>query len=72
MALLDLVDRFGAQDGRLPFPLTQQELASMAGVSRETCARALRHLEQRGIVATRYRAVAVPDVAGLRRVAAPG
>lgn len=50
-------------------PLTQQELAEWAGVSRDAVIRSLTALRNAGLIDTARRRFVVPDVAGLARVA---
>ncbi len=52
------------QDDRVP--LSQQELAHLAGVSRQVVNRVLRQLERRGIVRLAYGSIALVDPDGLR------
>ena len=47
-------------------PLSQQELAHLAGVSRQVVNRVLRQLQRRGIVRVAYGSIALVDPAGLR------
>ncbi len=68
--LVELVDRFGqpTEAGiRITLPLTQEELASWVGASREAVSKALRTLRADGYVRTQRRAVIVIDIEGLRR-----
>lgn len=68
--LVELVDRFGepTESGiRITLPLTQDELASWVGASREAVAKAFRTLRVRGCVRTQRRTVTVVDIEGLRR-----
>lgn len=71
--LLDLADRFGApgDDGgtRVELPLSQEELASWVGASREATVKALRTLREIGAITTGRRVVTIVDVAALTRVA---
>jgi CRP-like cAMP-binding protein len=70
--LLELAVRHGKQtrDGvEVALRGGQQELASAAGTSRESVARALRSLRGRGLVSTRRGHVVVHDLAELRRLA---
>jgi CRP/FNR family transcriptional regulator, cyclic AMP receptor protein len=53
----------------LDVALTQRELAGMVGVGEATVQRALRGLRNRGLVATGYRRVYLPDLAGLQATA---
>jgi CRP/FNR family transcriptional regulator, cyclic AMP receptor protein len=54
---------------RIGLPLSQHELAGLIGASRESVARALADLRERGLVSTGRRAVVIRDPAGLRRYA---
>ncbi|MGH3773949.1 MAG: Crp/Fnr family transcriptional regulator [Pseudonocardiaceae bacterium] len=68
--LVELVDRFGepTESGiTITLPLTQDELASWVGASREAVAKALRKLRARGCVQTQRRTITVVDIEGLRR-----
>ena len=70
--LLELADRFGepSDDGVLiTLPISQEELASWAGASREATSKALRDLRELGCVETRRRNITVRDVEVLSRVA---
>jgi CRP/FNR family transcriptional regulator, cyclic AMP receptor protein len=70
--LLDLADRYDhGSDGprHLVMPLTQDELASMAGTSRATVTRALSNWRRRGFILTRQRDITILDPDALRRVA---
>ena len=73
--LLELGARYGvpSDDGLvLDVPLTQEQLASWVGTSREAVAMALRKLRTRGAVATSRRRITILDVAALREVAIAG
>lgn len=48
--------------------LTHQDLANLAGTSRETVTRALRALEQQGVIETRPKEVSITDPEGLEEV----
>lgn len=50
-------------------PLTQEELASLIGASRDTVVRAVTSLRSRGFIATARRRITVLDMDGLRRYA---
>ena len=63
-----LVDAAGDPGGG-ELALSQQEMAGLIGASRESVARALAELRDRGLVATGRRAVTVRDPDGLRRFA---
>jgi CRP-like cAMP-binding protein len=52
---------------RIALPLTQEELAGWVGASRESVARALRALRDRGVISTSRRMVVVHDRAALVR-----
>jgi CRP/FNR family transcriptional regulator, cyclic AMP receptor protein len=70
--LLELADRHGREmDGAiyLAMPLTQDELASLAGTSRATVTRALSNWRRRGFILTGQRHVTILDPQGLRKVA---
>lgn len=69
--LLELAVRQGKPSGdTVEITLwTQRELAAAAATSRESVARALRLLRERGLVSTRRGHVVIHDVAGLRRLA---
>jgi CRP-like cAMP-binding protein len=72
--LLELAERYGEQapQGRtIGCPLTQTELATLAGAAEPTVQRALRQLKADGIVATGYRVTTVLDMAALRQRAYP-
>lgn len=73
--LLDLADRHGREiDGamHLVMPLSQEELASLAGTSRATITRAFSTWRQRGIIRTGTRRVEITNLRALRRIAARG
>ena len=53
----------------LVMPLSQEELASLAGTSRATVTRALSNWRKRGFIRTGQRRVTIIDSAGLRQVA---
>lgn len=58
-----------SDEARAGLALSQQEMAGMIGASRESVARALAELRDRGLVATGRRTIAIRDAAGLRRYA---
>jgi CRP/FNR family cyclic AMP-dependent transcriptional regulator len=68
--LLELGERFGepASDGTvtIDLPLTQEELASWTGSSREAVARALQTMRELGWVQTARRRITLRDLAALR------
>jgi CRP/FNR family cyclic AMP-dependent transcriptional regulator len=68
--LLDLAERYGEQtsEGRtIGCPLTQTELATLAGAGEPTVQRLLRQLKADGIVSTGYRVTTVLDMEALRQ-----
>ncbi len=70
--LLDLAARHGIETDRgihVVMPLTQVELASMAGTSRATVTRALSNWRRRGIIRTGQRDITITDLGALRKVA---
>jgi CRP/FNR family transcriptional regulator, cyclic AMP receptor protein len=70
--LLDLAGRHGrGSDGviHLVMPLSQEELASLAGTSRATVTRALSNWRKRGFIRTGQRRVTIINLKGLRQVA---
>lgn len=52
-------------------PLSQEELAGLAGASRATVTRALADWRRRGLIQTGQRRVTLTDVPGLRKMAGP-
>jgi CRP-like cAMP-binding protein len=72
--LLELAARHGTQAGstiEVGMPLSQEELASLAGTSRATVTRALRDWRRRSLIRTSHRHVTIIDIAGLRKLASP-
>jgi len=72
--LLDLAARHGTGTERevhVAMPLTQVELASLAGTSRATVTRALSNWRRRGIIRTRPRDLTITDLGALRKIAGP-
>ena len=70
--VLDLAARHGSAAGgviEVAMPLSQQELASLAGTSRATVTRALRSWRQRGYIRTGQRKITITDLRGLRQIA---
>jgi CRP-like cAMP-binding protein len=68
--LLELSERFGertAEGIEIELPLSQEELASWCGASREATVKALAALRTLGCIATGRRTVVIRDIAGLRR-----
>ena len=67
--LLELCERFGRdEDGAIDITLalSQEELASWAGASLESVARALQQMRSLGLIETRRRAIRVLDTEALR------
>ena len=70
--LLELADRFGepCEDGlHVALPLSQDQLASWCGASREAAVRSLRQLRSLSIITTGRHLVTVRDMDALRRQA---
>jgi len=70
--LLDLAERHGSEVNgviHVVMPLSQAELASLAGTSRATVTRAFSNWRMRGFVRTGQRHITIIDQAGLRKVA---
>ncbi len=65
--LCELAAIYGSEDGKSVVPLTQDDLAAMAGTSRATVNRVLREEEKSGIVALRRGSVTLRDVPALAR-----
>jgi len=73
--LLELAVRYGVQTPTgtvVRCPLTQTEVATLAGTTEPTAQRALRQLRAAGVVASGYRETTILDMAGLRQHAFPG
>lgn len=69
--LLELAERHGRTVGgeiHVAVPLSQEELASLAGTSRATVQRAYRIWRQRGFIRTGQRHITITDPSGLRQV----
>jgi CRP-like cAMP-binding protein len=72
--LVGLAGRLGGQaEGvvEIALPLSQDELAGLAGTSRATVARALDGWRRRGLIRTGQRRITLTDVPGLGRAAGP-
>jgi len=72
--LVDLAGRHGSRAGgaiEVALPLSQEELASMAGTSRATVTRALSNWRKRGFIRTGQRRITITDLRGLRQAAGP-
>jgi CRP-like cAMP-binding protein len=66
--LMDVRRTFGI-DGADPLPLTQEDLAAMAGVTRPTANRVLRRLAEQGVVRLGRRHIEVLDMTALAAAA---
>jgi CRP/FNR family cyclic AMP-dependent transcriptional regulator len=68
--LYDLATEYGepGQAGVVRVPITQAELGQLAGVAVSTTERVLKELRDRGIIATRYGATEVRDMAALEAI----
>jgi CRP-like cAMP-binding protein len=72
--LIGLVERLGGQQEgvvEIALPLSQDELAGLAGTSRATVARALNGWRKRGLIRTGQRRITLTDLPGLRKAAGP-
>jgi CRP/FNR family transcriptional regulator, cyclic AMP receptor protein len=67
--ILDLYGRCSSNTGELGVSLSQPELGSLVGASKEAAAKAVKRLREMGLIETGYRAITVRDVAGLRSAA---
>lgn len=65
--LLALTEIYASESGPTEVPLTQEELASLAGTSRATVNRVLGEAERDGVVDVRRGRIVVTDPEGLRR-----
>lgn len=57
-----------SENGEAFVKLTHQDLANLAGTSRETVTRALKVLEKEGVIETRPKEIIVTDVQGLEEI----
>lgn len=71
--LLDLAGEDSSLDREVQvvMPLSQEELASLAGASRATVTRVISSWRQRGIIRTSFREITITDPAALRLIAGP-
>jgi CRP-like cAMP-binding protein len=72
--LTEAADRIGRQSRGglwLPYPRTQQDLASLIGASRESVSAALRQFRDRGLVTTRPTRLIIHDLDALRKEGEP-
>jgi CRP/FNR family cyclic AMP-dependent transcriptional regulator len=67
--ILDLYGRRASNTGELGVSLSQPELGSLVGASKEAAAKAVRRLREMGLIETGYRTIVIRDVAGLRAAA---
>jgi CRP/FNR family transcriptional regulator, cyclic AMP receptor protein len=70
--LLDLAGQHGSGTAGgiyVAMPLSQEELASLAGTSRATVTRALGNWRQRGFIRTGQRRITIVDLGALRQIA---
>jgi CRP-like cAMP-binding protein len=70
----ELALAYGERDGNrvvIGWPLTQNELASLASVAEPTAQKALSQLRKTGVISTGYRKLAVEDLRELDRIAGP-
>jgi CRP-like cAMP-binding protein len=73
--LVEAAMAFGERDedgSSLEFHLSQAEIASMVGASRQSVNRALQQLQAMGVISTEYSGIRVHDLARLRDLAALG
>jgi CRP-like cAMP-binding protein len=73
--LLELAGRHGSVAGGqidVVMPLSQEELASLAGTSRATVTRAFRNWRDRGLIRTGQRRITITDPQSLRQIADKG
>ncbi len=73
--LLELAGRHGSVAGGqidVVMPLTQEELASLAGTSRATVTRAFRNWRHRGFIRTGQKRITITDPDSLRQIADKG
>jgi CRP-like cAMP-binding protein len=72
IVLLGLATRYGSETGHgvhIAVPLSQEDLASLAGASRATVTRALSNWRQRGIILTGQRDITITGLDALRKIA---
>jgi CRP/FNR family transcriptional regulator, cyclic AMP receptor protein len=68
--LLDLASQYGSgKNGEIDVPLTQEELASLAGTSRATVTRAFSSWRRRGFIRTGQRRITITNPDSLKRIA---
>jgi CRP-like cAMP-binding protein len=64
-ALVGMVQPLSNPSGAGRLPLSQEELANLAGLSRQTCNRAMTRFKNAGLVRTEYGGIVVLDLPGL-------
>ena len=67
--ILELYGFCSSNTGELGVRLSQPELGSLVGASKEAAAKAVRRLRETGFIKTGYRTISVRDVSGLRAAA---
>lgn len=70
--LIDLAERYGVPVGNevdIGMPLSQDELASLAGSSRATITRTLADWRRRGLIRTAHRHITIINLDALRKIA---
>jgi len=67
--LADLVDTFAADDVPVVIPMTQDDLAQLAGTTRPTANRVLRAGAEKGVVVLARGRIEIHELAALRRLA---
>ena len=68
LRLLDLVELFGG-DGPVVIPLTQDDIAQLAGTTRPTANRVLRAAEEQGVLQLARGRIEIHDTSALHRIA---
>lgn len=68
-ALVGLVHPLMNPSGERHLQLSQEELANLAAVSRQSCNNALMRLKEAGVVRSEYGGVVVLDLPGLQKIA---
>lgn len=70
--LRELAGSYGERSGNrvtISWPVTQNELASLASVAEPTAQKALRQLRKAGVISTGYRSLTIEDFSALNRIA---
>lgn len=65
--LLSLAESYGSSDGTITIPLTQDDIATMAGTTRPTANRVLKGIEDDGVIAMARGRIEVLDLDDLTR-----